>query len=119
MSEQNTSITTVKEAPPPPKGGNPLIAYRGVKKAFGKQVVYDGLDLEVRKGETLHWWVAYSPQMKGVPRRTRKYAIAKHGEEEAFAMAVRAREEFVTELREVEFLHHPVARQLKRALQIE
>jgi phospholipid/cholesterol/gamma-HCH transport system ATP-binding protein len=56
MSEHNngnTSITTVKEAPPPPKGGNPLIAYRDVKKAFGKHVVYEGLDLEVRKGETL------------------------------------------------------------------
>ena len=48
-----TSITQIKEAPPPPKGGNPLIVYRGVKKAFGKNVVYDGLDLEVRKGETL------------------------------------------------------------------
>jgi phospholipid/cholesterol/gamma-HCH transport system ATP-binding protein len=48
-----TAITAITEAPPPPKGGNPLIAYRGVKKAFGKNVVYDGLDLEVRKGENL------------------------------------------------------------------
>ena len=48
-----TSITAIKEAPPPPKGGNPLIVYRGVKKAFGKNVVYDALDLEVRRGETL------------------------------------------------------------------
>ena len=53
MSEPDTSITAIKEPPPPPKGGNPLIVYRGVKKAFGKQVVYDGLDLEIRKGETL------------------------------------------------------------------
>ncbi len=48
-----TSITAITEAPPPPKGGNPLIVYRGVKKAFGKNVVYDGLDLEVQRGETL------------------------------------------------------------------
>ncbi len=48
-----TNITAVKEPPPPPKGGNPLIVFRGVRKAFGRQVVYNGLDLEVRKGETL------------------------------------------------------------------
>lgn len=74
---------------------------------------------EVRAGETLHWWVAYSPQMKGMPRRTKKYAIEKHGDGAAFALAVSAREAFVAELREVEFLQHPAARQMKRSLQNE
>ncbi len=31
----------------------PLISFRGVKKAFGEKVVYDGLDLDVYRGETL------------------------------------------------------------------
>jgi phospholipid/cholesterol/gamma-HCH transport system ATP-binding protein len=30
-----------------------LVRFRGVDKAFGKQVVYEGLDLDVRRGETL------------------------------------------------------------------
>ena len=30
----------------------PLIAYRGVSKTFGSQVVYEELDLEVQRGET-------------------------------------------------------------------
>ncbi len=33
--------------------GIPLISFRGVKKAFGGKVVYDGLDLDVYRGETL------------------------------------------------------------------
>ncbi len=33
--------------------GEPLIVFRGVKKRFGPKVIYDGLDLEVRRGETL------------------------------------------------------------------
>lgn len=74
---------------------------------------------EVRKGETIHRWVAHSPQMKGMPRRSKNYSIEKYGEDEAFALAVSAREEFVAEFREVEFLQHPTARQLKRALQID
>ncbi|HEY1100528.1 MAG TPA: ABC transporter ATP-binding protein, partial [Myxococcota bacterium] len=50
---ERTAVTTIGEPPPPVKGSNPLISYRGVKKAFGKNVVYDGLDLDVRRGETL------------------------------------------------------------------
>lgn len=30
-----------------------FLTLRGVKKSFGKQVIYDGLNLDVRKGETL------------------------------------------------------------------
>ena len=52
MSEQ-TQVTGVGERPVPQKGKDPLIAYRNVRKAFGRHVVYDGLDLEVKKGESL------------------------------------------------------------------
>lgn len=31
----------------------PFISFEGLKKAFGPKVIYDGLDLEVRRGETL------------------------------------------------------------------
>jgi len=52
-AKEATAITTVGEYPPPKKGVDPLIVYRGVRKSFGKNVVYDGLDLEVKRGETL------------------------------------------------------------------
>ena len=48
-----TSMTFTDEAPTPLKGGNPLIVYRNVRKAFGKNTVYKGLDLEVKRGESL------------------------------------------------------------------
>ena len=35
-----TSMTFTDEAPTPLKGGNPLIVYRNVRKAFGKNTVY-------------------------------------------------------------------------------
>jgi phospholipid/cholesterol/gamma-HCH transport system ATP-binding protein len=31
----------------------PIICFKGVRKAFGDKVIYDGLDLEVHRGETL------------------------------------------------------------------
>ncbi len=34
-------------------GASPILRFRGVKKAFGPQVIYDGLDLDVYRGETL------------------------------------------------------------------
>ena len=41
-------------APPAaPEAEGPVVRFRGVKKAFGKQVVYEGLDLDVHRGETL------------------------------------------------------------------
>lgn len=40
-------------APSPVKGEDPLISFRRVNKSFGKQIVYQGLDLDIRRGETL------------------------------------------------------------------
>ena len=74
---------------------------------------------EVRAGENLDWWVAYSPKMTGMPGRSKAYSIEEFGEEQAFALAVKAREQFVAELGEVEFLQHPAARLMKRALLIK
>ena len=48
-----TAVTHVGEPPPPVAGQDPLILYRGACKTFGRQIVYDGLDLEVKRGETL------------------------------------------------------------------
>jgi len=48
-----TSVTGVKEMPPPVPGQDPLISYRGVDKAFGNHVIYKDLSLDVKKGETL------------------------------------------------------------------
>ena len=36
-----------------PPSTSPLVSFRGVKKAFGDKVVYDGLDVDVMRGETL------------------------------------------------------------------
>ena len=33
------------------KGGETLICVRGLKNSFGEQVVHDGLDLDVKRGE--------------------------------------------------------------------
>ena len=33
--------------------GEPLIQFKKVKKAFGQKVIYSGLDLDVRAGESL------------------------------------------------------------------
>ncbi len=48
-----TSVTAVGEAPPPRQGEDPLISYRGVQKAFGRQVIYEDLSLDIRRGETM------------------------------------------------------------------
>ena len=39
--------------PPPARQAEPIIQFRKVRKAFGPKVIYDGLDLEVRAGESL------------------------------------------------------------------
>lgn len=52
-AREPTSVTGIHEPPPLVKGKDPLIAYRGVGKSFGRNVVYENLNLEVRRGETL------------------------------------------------------------------
>ena len=52
-ANEPTVVTAVHERPPPTRGQDPLISYRGARKVFGRQVVYDGLDLDVQRGETL------------------------------------------------------------------
>jgi phospholipid/cholesterol/gamma-HCH transport system ATP-binding protein len=52
MTEQ-TDVTSSADLPVPEKGKDPIILFRDVHKAFGRNVVYEGLDLEVRRGETL------------------------------------------------------------------
>ena len=47
-----TPVTASGRPPPPGPGQDPLISYRGVYKAFGEQVIYRDLNLDVRKGET-------------------------------------------------------------------
>ena len=34
-------------------GDDPIIQVRGLRKVFGEQVVLDGLDLDIHRGETL------------------------------------------------------------------
>ncbi len=48
-----TSVTHVGPPPPPKQGENPLVSFRGVQKAFGRNVIYTDLNLDVRKAETL------------------------------------------------------------------
>lgn len=71
---------------------------------------------EMQKGKLGQFWVGYSPVIKGQSRRSNKFSIAKYGEEQAFALAVKAREAFVAELGEIETPHHRAARQMVRVL---
>jgi phospholipid/cholesterol/gamma-HCH transport system ATP-binding protein len=48
-----TEVTAVREPPPPVPGRDPLISFRGAQKLFGKLVVYDDLNLDVNRGETM------------------------------------------------------------------
>ena len=36
---------------PPPRSGDDVVAIRGLRKAYGSRVLYDGFDLTVRRGE--------------------------------------------------------------------
>jgi hypothetical protein len=74
---------------------------------------------EMQKGKLLQCWVGYSPVIKGQSRRSKKFSIAKYGEEQAFALAVKAREAFVAAVGDVEAPHHRAARQMMRALRPE
>lgn len=70
-----------------------------------------------KKGKELPYWVANCPKLKGRPQRNKSFSIAKYGEEQAFALAVAAREMFVAELSEMVYLHHRAARQMMQSLQ--
>src|SRR5689334_2524148 len=48
MSENSTVNGNIT-----PAAGEPIISIRGLVNRFGKQVVHDGLDLDVRRGEVL------------------------------------------------------------------
>lgn len=47
------STQTAPSAPGSPAPGQPLIRFEGVRKAFGKKVVLDGLDLDIEAGRCL------------------------------------------------------------------
>lgn len=57
-------------------------------------------------------WVARAPKQIGKAVRTRKFSISKYGAEQAYALAVQARERFVAELSGNRRGLHLVARQL-------
>jgi phospholipid/cholesterol/gamma-HCH transport system ATP-binding protein len=48
-----TTSPSVGKPDPPRDKGETIIQFRGVRKAFGPKVIYDGLDLDVRAGESL------------------------------------------------------------------
>ncbi len=55
MSDTPTPVVPepVTEIGPPPVDGEEIIRFKDVHKAFGDKVVYSGLDLDIRRGETL------------------------------------------------------------------
>ncbi len=47
--------TLVFDFPPCPRSGDDMVKIEGLRKAYGANVIYDGLDLVIRRGE--HWAV--------------------------------------------------------------
>jgi ATPase subunit of ABC transporter with duplicated ATPase domains len=47
--------TLVFDFPPCPRSGDDVVKIEGLRKAYGANVIYDGLDLVIRRGE--HWAV--------------------------------------------------------------
>jgi hypothetical protein len=74
---------------------------------------------EMQKGKLGQFWIGLSPFTKGKSQRRKKYSIAKYGEEQAFALAVKAREAFVAEMGEVTVPQHRAAKQMMRILRQE
>ncbi|MFM9436085.1 hypothetical protein ACFDR9_003162 [Janthinobacterium sp. CG_23.3] len=70
----------------------------------------------LRNGEAWDAWVAHGPKVKGLPSRSKKFSVAKYGEERAFALAVEARAAFVAEFSGTAYWHHRSARKMRRAL---
>ena len=71
----------------------------------------------LRKGQLFQYWVAHSPMAKGQPKRTKGYSIEKHGEIEALALARKAREAYLEEVREVCFFQHRAARKMLQIIE--
>lgn len=71
---------------------------------------------ELHKGTLCHFWTGFSPKIKGYPRRGKKFSVAKYGEEEAFALAVQARAQFVATLNDARYGHHRAARKMMHLL---
>ena len=69
-----------------------------------------------RNGQLFHYWVAGRPKARGEPHQSKKFSIAKYGEEKAFLLAVGAREAFVAEFNNIKNHHHRAARQLQKSL---
>lgn len=61
------------------------------------------------KNQPLGSWQARLKLPDG-KERTRTFAVGKHGHDGAFALAVAARAEFLAEVEDAPFLHHPAAR---------
>lgn len=60
---------------------------------------------KTEKGERKHWmWQARTPQ-EVVPARTKSFSISRYGDDEAFALAVAARQEFVEQLGGRQWMH--------------
>ena len=72
----------------------------------------------MRKGQLFQYWVAHSPMVKGQPKRTKAFSIEKHGETEALTLASKARENYVKELGEVDFVQHRAARQMRNIIEL-
>ena len=54
MSEELRNTTRVFQDPPPSRAeGQPVVCIRGLLKRFGDKTVLKGINLTVRRGETL------------------------------------------------------------------
>jgi ATPase subunit of ABC transporter with duplicated ATPase domains len=77
--------TVVFEFQPPPRSGDDVVKAAGLKKAYGKRVVYDGLDFLVRRGE--RWCVLGA---NGAGKSTLLKLVAGEGKPDAGTVAVGA-----------------------------
>lgn len=64
-------------------------------------------------------WVARSPARKGQATRSKRFSIAKYGNEGAYALAVQAREAFLAATAKEPSLHHRAAKKIQRDLAVQ
>lgn len=72
--------------------------------------------VEKEGGRILESWIAYSPKLEGRRGRSRQFSIGQYGEQQAFELAVKAREAFIAELADVPHLPKHPAKQMMHAL---